>query len=261
MLHTSCYLHFLCGDNLFLVKTLPNGVSEFSVDARFLHTEMDKLQLGNRKWLRCVKMRDSSSLNGKSDGGGSDGGVVKKKITSRVVDNNSNDPGSKGGHALPPVPSPHRPNRWLPQIASELIIFCNLYYMELGKSRSSANDNRKASTSSSPEKEVRYYTKRGSGGFNDGSKLFAKEENRKIVWPRLLISLSSKEKERDFMLMKGCKPPQRPNPSPLFYLQLVSPGAWLSDLCQERYEVREKTTSMKKPRGLKAMGRMETDSE
>lgn len=27
--------------------------------------------------------------------------------------------------------------------------------------------------------------------------------------------------------------------------QLVSPGAWLSDLCQERYEVREKKTSKK----------------
>ena len=28
-------------------------------------------------------------------------------------------------------------------------------------------------------------------------------------------------------------------------LQLASPGAWLSDLCQERYEVREKKTSKK----------------
>ena len=32
---------------------------------------------------------------------------------------------------------------------------------------------------------------------------------------------------------------------PLFVVQLVSPGAWLSDLCQERYEVREKKTSKK----------------
>lgn len=29
------------------------------------------------------------------------------------------------------------------------------------------------------------------------------------------------------------------------FLQLVSPGAWLSDLCQERYEVREKKSSKK----------------
>lgn len=28
-------------------------------------------------------------------------------------------------------------------------------------------------------------------------------------------------------------------------MQLVSPGAWLSDLCQERYEVREKKASKK----------------
>lgn len=77
----------------------------------------------------------------------------------------------------------------------------------------------------------------------------------------------------------------------------MSPGGWLSDLCQERYEVREKKTSKKvlkiflsaftllfdftsmpdsdhrvwmsflifvfwqKPRGLKAMGTMESDSE
>lgn len=35
-------------------------------------------------------------------------------------------------------------------------------------------------------------------------------ENGKIVCPRLLIALSSKEKEEDFMIMKGCKPSQRP---------------------------------------------------
>ncbi|KAL3850375.1 hypothetical protein ACJIZ3_012257 [Penstemon smallii] len=214
---------------------------------------MDKLQWGNRKRLRCVKVKDSS-LNGKSDGNisGGGGGVVKKKITSRVVDNNTNHiiNNSKDAHSLPPVPSPHRPNR------------------ELGMSRSGANDNRKASTSSSPEKEDRYYTTRGSGAVDDGNKVLftnPKEENKKVVWPKLLISLSSKEKEEDFMLMKGCKPPQRPKKRAKLIqrtILLVSPGAWLSDLCQERYEVREKKTSKKqKPRGLKAMGTMESDSE
>ncbi|KAH6811290.1 hypothetical protein C2S51_025052 [Perilla frutescens var. frutescens] len=214
---------------------------------------MDKLQWGNRKRLRCVKVKDSP-LNGKSDGGGVSGGgaVVKKKITSRVVDNNiSNNVNScsKDGNTLPPVPSPLRSNR------------------DLGVNRSIANDNRKASTSLSPEKEDRYYTTRGSGGFDDASKaLFAnpKEENRKIVWPKLLIALSSKEKEEDFMAMKGCKPPQRPKKRAKLIqrtILLVSPGAWLTDLCQERYEVREKKTSKKKPRGLKAMGTMESDSE
>lgn len=77
---------------------------------------MDKLQWGNRKRLRCVKVKDSS-LNGKSDGGGGSGGggVVKKKITSRVVDNNNNGNNvincSKDGRAVSPVPSPLRPQR------------------------------------------------------------------------------------------------------------------------------------------------------
>lgn len=31
----------------------------------------------------------------------------------------------------------------------------------------------------------------------------------------------------------------------IIFFQLVSPGAWLSDLCIERYEVREKKTSRK----------------
>ncbi|KAL8480845.1 hypothetical protein ACS0TY_026830 [Phlomoides rotata] len=213
---------------------------------------MDKLQWGNRKRLRCVKVKDSS-LNGKSDGGGASGGVVKKKITSRVVDNNNSNNVincSKDGRALSPAPSPLRPQR------------------ELGVSRSIANDSRKVSTSLSPEKEDRYYTTRGSGGFDDSSKalLFSnpKEENRKPVWPKLLIALSSKEKEEDFMAMKGCKPPQRPKKRAKLIqrtILLVSPGAWLTDLCQERYEVREKKTTKKKPRGLKAMGNMESDSE
>lgn len=33
---------------------------------------------------------------------------------------------------------------------------------------------------------------------------------KKMVWPKLCIGLSSKEKEEDFMAMKGCKLPQRP---------------------------------------------------
>ncbi|XP_022865357.1 uncharacterized protein LOC111385210 [Olea europaea var. sylvestris] len=45
------------------------------------------------------------------------------------------------------------------------------------------------------------------------------------------------------------------------FVQLVSPGTWLCDLTLERYEVREKKVSKKRPRGLKAMGNMESDSE
>lgn len=200
---------------------------------------MDKLQWGNRKRLRCFKVKDSTS-NGKSDGGRSL--VVKKKITSRVVDNNK-----ESGHLTLPMSSPHRLNR------------------DLGVNRSNANDHRKTSVSS-PEKEDRYYTTRGSVGVDDSSKLLMepREEKKKMVWPKLLITLSSKEKEEDFMAMKGCKLPQRPKKRAKLTqrtILLVQPGTWLQDLCQERYEVREKKTSKKKPRGLKAMGSMESDSE
>lgn len=77
--------------------------------------------------------------------------------------------------------------------------------------RSNANEHRKTSVSS-PEKEDRYYTTRGSVGVDDSNKLFidSREEKKKMVWPKLLITLSSKEKEEDFMAMKGCKLPQRP---------------------------------------------------
>ncbi|XP_019173730.1 PREDICTED: uncharacterized protein LOC109169318 [Ipomoea nil] len=197
---------------------------------------MDKLQWGSRKRLRCMKVKESVS-NGKSDGG-----VVKRKITSRVVDN------SKEANVAAAASSPCRINR------------------DLGTNRSNGNNENKKTTALSPEKEDRYYTTRGSVGLDEHSKLFmdSREEKKKVVWPKLLVTLSSKEKEEDFMAMKGCKLPQRPKKRAKLIqrtILLVTPGTWLSDLCQERYEVREKKTSKKKPRGLKAMGSMESDSE
>ncbi|CAN6577632.1 unnamed protein product [Malus baccata var. baccata] len=134
----------------------------------------------------------------------------------------------------------------------------------------SPGENRK---SSSPEKEERYYTTRGSVGVDescngngngkvmiDGNSV----EDRGLVWPKLYISLSSKEKEEDFLAMKGCKLPQRPKKRGKLIqrsLLLVSPGAWLTDMCQERYEVREKKSTKKRPRGLKGMGSLEAESE
>ncbi|XP_076914603.1 uncharacterized protein LOC143573675 [Bidens hawaiensis] len=201
---------------------------------------MDKLQWGNRKRLRFVKVKESTVMNGSSDGNEI---VVKKKITSQRVDRrivNEQD----SHHLQPPVhtSSPHRVNRKI------------------------------MSTLSTPEKEDRYYSTRGStgAGFEESSSskkvltMDSKKESKKTVWPKLFTTLSSKEKEEDFMAMKGCKLPQRPKKRAKTIqrtLLLVSPGAWLSDLCQERYEVREKKTSKKRPRGLKAMGSMESDSE
>ena len=145
----------------------------------------------------------------------------------------------------------------------------------------------KQSMALSPEKD-RYYSTRGSpfpfegNGFDFGG---LTEEKGTTAIPRFFIALSNKEKEEDFMAMKGCKLPQRPKKRPklmqkcllvmlelknlielvlydvmimlsfffwhccLFHFvvqsQMVSPGAWLSDLSHERYEVREKKSSKK----------------
>lgn len=58
------------------------------------------------------------------------------------------------------------------------------------------------------------------GGFEENGKVRVEEgagkqsgdqnSSKRLVCPKLFISLSSKEKEDDFMAMKGCKLPQRP---------------------------------------------------
>ncbi|KAG9448077.1 hypothetical protein H6P81_014205 [Aristolochia fimbriata] len=83
-------------------------------------------------------------------------------------------------------------------------------------------------------------------------------------WPRIYISLSRKEKEDDFLAMKGTKLPQRPKKRAKNVdktLQYVFPGMWLSDLTRGRYEVREKKCVKKKRRGLKGMESMDSESE
>ncbi|KAE8665076.1 calpain-type cysteine protease DEK1-like isoform X1 [Hibiscus syriacus] len=141
------------------------------------------------------------------------------------------------------------------------------------KINSDLGTNKPRAALTSPEKEDRYYATRGSGSLmlddnhNNNTKALMDQqvkEDKRIVLPRLFTTLSNKEKEQDFMAMKGCKLPQRPKKRAKLIqrsILLVSPGTWLSDLCQERYQVREKKTSKKKPRGLKAMGSMESDSE
>ncbi|RZB47416.1 hypothetical protein D0Y65_051163 [Glycine soja] len=200
------------------------------------------LQWGNRKRLRCVRVKDpriSARLNG----------GIRRKLGSALDHHRS-------GFTVPEKEISHhhhhhhqQPNR-LTRNSDGAIL------------RSSAGETRK---SASPEKEDRYYTTRGSAEENgkvtgDGNN----GEERALVWPKLYITLSSKEKEEDFLAMKGCKLPQRPKKRAKIIqrsLLLVSPGAWLSDMCQERYEVREKKSNKKRPRGLKAMGSMESDSE
>ncbi|CAH2078452.1 unnamed protein product [Thlaspi arvense] len=87
-----------------------------------------------------------------------------------------------------------------------------------------------------------------------------------VEWPRIYIALSRKEKEEDFLVMKGTKLPHRPRKRAKNIdksLQYCFPGMWLSDLTKNRYEVREKKNVKKqqKRRGLKGMEDLDTDSE
>ncbi|WVZ25266.1 hypothetical protein V8G54_003810 [Vigna mungo] len=69
-----------------------------------------------------------------------------------------------------------------------------------------------------------------------------------IQWPRIYIALSRKEKEDDFLAMKGTKIPQRPKKRAKNVdriLQCCFPGMWLSELTKSRYEVREKKSIKK----------------
>ncbi|CAI5461263.1 unnamed protein product [Closterium sp. Yama58-4] len=82
--------------------------------------------------------------------------------------------------------------------------------------------------------------------------------------PRFLLSLSRSEKEDDFWAIKGGKLPQRPKKRSKLVekgLQRLLPGAWLTGVSRERYEVRERKCTKKKPRGLKAMNGAESDSD
>lgn len=94
--------------------------------------------------------------------------------------------------------------------------------------------------------------------------LVMKELNLAVSrWPKLLISLSHKEKEDDFMLMKGSRLPQRPRKRAKNvekFVTYVSPGAWLCEVSLDRYEVREKKCLRRKPAGLKAMESLDSDS-
>ncbi|KAH7523793.1 hypothetical protein FEM48_Zijuj06G0049800 [Ziziphus jujuba var. spinosa] len=118
------------------------------------------------------------------------------------------------------------------------------------------NENNKSAASS----ETAHDSKKGGSSSGSGEAAVAPP-----VWPpKFVIALTNKEKEEDFIAFKGSKLPQRPKKRAKFIqrtLNLVSPGAWLCDLTLERYEVREKKISKKRPRGLKAMGNMESDSE
>lgn len=164
------------------------------------------LQWGSRKRLRCVRVRDETTPD-RSDG--------RRRINRRIVDKDLPFP--------PLLPIPLHPRFALLRSSKEsqvwrlgLRLGFKLVDDLSGRiSESAGSDSRKSrSASLSPEKEDRFYTTRGS--------LAACEENghgigidergagAMVSMPRFFVSLSNKEKEEDFMAMKGCKLPQRP---------------------------------------------------
>ncbi|KAE8731700.1 vacuolar-processing enzyme-like [Hibiscus syriacus] len=122
------------------------------------------------------------------------------------------------------------------------------------------NDNNHHHNKSAASSETAHDSRKGGSSSGSGEVAPAP-----IVWPpKLMIALTNKEKEEDFMVFKGSRLPQRPKKRAKFIqrtLNLVSPGTWLCDLTLERYEIREKKITKKRPRGLKAMGNMESESE
>ncbi|MCO5550569.1 hypothetical protein L7F22_004056 [Adiantum nelumboides] len=107
-----------------------------------------------------------------------------------------------------------------------------------------------------------YHTANGVSLMSEGNGLDCHKP--KAEWPRIIITLSRKEKEEDFLVFKGSKLPQRPKKRLKVVekaLLFCTPGNWLSDISRGRYDVREKKSIKKKPRGLKAMDSVESDSE
>ncbi|CAK9149886.1 unnamed protein product [Ilex paraguariensis] len=176
------------------------------------------LQWGNSKRVRCVRFRDPDFSDPSKNG------RLRRKISSRFLTL------SQKQTSFPQPPT--RLTRYHKSEENPIFFFSQFFPENLQKKRISdvglfgcrnsetaalQSENRKSSASVSPEKE-RFYTTRGSVvGLEeigqdpaDGVVGGVGDEKRGVVWPKLYIALSSKEKEEDFMAMKGCKLPQRP---------------------------------------------------
>ncbi|XVF35371.1 hypothetical protein REPUB_Repub18cG0139800 [Reevesia pubescens] len=241
------------------------------------------LQWGNRKRLRCMKIQvkdDHSSGPVNRTTVRVDRRVVRadKDSSNQPINNNNNNNHGNGYFNLrqrpasPQAPPPHRVLRNSDN-SSAMRGQSNGGVRGFASPDRGAHDKRGVGNNhnnnnhhhhhndnkSAVSSETAHDSKKGGSSSGSG------EAAAPTVWPpKFVIALTNKEKEEDFMAIKGSKLPQRPKKRAKFIqrtLNLVSPGAWLCDLTLERYEVREKKISKKRPRGLKAMGNMESDSE
>ncbi|XVE70957.1 hypothetical protein DITRI_Ditri10aG0111400 [Diplodiscus trichospermus] len=232
------------------------------------------LQWGNRKRLRCMKIQVKDDRSGPVNRTTVrvDRRVLRAEKDSSNQPNNNNNNNNNHGNgyfnlrhrpASPQAPPPQRVLR-NSENSSAMRGQSNGgvrgFASPDNNNHHSNNDNHHHhhNNKSAASSETAHDSKKGGSSSGSG-------EAAPPVWPpKFVIALTNKEKEEDFMAIKGSKLPQRPKKRAKFIqrtLNLVSPGAWLCDLTLERYEVREKKISKKKPRGLKAMGNMESDSE
>ncbi|KAL0383811.1 UNVERIFIED_CONTAM: hypothetical protein Scaly_0668400 [Sesamum calycinum] len=158
------------------------------------------LQWGSRKRLRCVRVRGNNPAEVSSSS------RIRRRITSRFLTLSQKD-------ACFSQPT--------------------FRYTRNSEAVTHRSESRKSS-SGSLEKEERCYTTRG---VEENGKITVERVQGMKVWPKVCIGLSSKEKEEDFMAMKGCKLPQRP-----------------------RKETHTENM-LKLARGLKGMGSIESDSD
>nr|XP_043638704.1 uncharacterized protein LOC122609824 [Erigeron canadensis] len=208
------------------------------------------LRWGNKKRLRCVRVRHPDDNTTDPSFAVSGRRRIRRKINSHFVSFSSDKNHNNDIHE-PPFPHPPPPTRLTRNSEAATTL-----RSESSRKSSSERGHAAAGVVEKPKISA---VDGGAGGVNESS-----NSKSKHVWPKLYIALTSKEKEEDFMAMKGCKPSHRPKKRPKIIqrtILLVSPGAWLTDMCQERYEVREKKSTKKRPTGLKAMGNMESDSE
>uniref|UniRef100_A0A0D9WJ83 DUF1639 domain-containing protein n=1 Tax=Leersia perrieri TaxID=77586 RepID=A0A0D9WJ83_9ORYZ len=195
------------------------------------------LQWGNRKRLRCVKVHrrdvDAAATVAAEKAAASQrraaaAGSLAHHRSARNSEESGAVRGSTQQHQMNGIRAVASPERERPARGSNVI-------------------NNNGGPPASPDE------KKGSSSGSEGS-----------IWPKFAVALTNKEKEEDFLVFKGSRPPQRPKKRAKLIqrtVNLVCPGTWLCDLTLERYEVREKKVSKKRPRGLRAMHNMESDSE
>ncbi|KAL6610577.1 hypothetical protein ACP70R_040546 [Stipagrostis hirtigluma subsp. patula] len=206
------------------------------------------LQWGNRKRLRCVKVQ-RRDVEAAATAAAEKAAVSQRRAAAAAA------AAAGAAHHHPTGHAHHRVLRNSEEFAAM-------------KSPAQQQQNNGIRTIASPDRER---PGRGNNSNNNGvqptfpdDKKGSSSGSEESIWPKFAITLTNREKEEDFLAFKGSKLPQRPKKRAKVIqrtVNFVCPGTWLCDLTLERYEVREKKVSKKRPRGLKAMHDMDSDSE